>query len=145
MIPILNNVDLQDFSFDDIIYVNGIYYRPEKISNVQIGEPSPTKVQLIKLVDNFITVNPVVEQTMYHVQIYNDCTLVADAYPTSDLSNIAVGTIMIADLNDQSGDFTVCVLVGQVFTGLPPQGDATGTLRNGTTYANCPTCEQQLG
>ena len=142
---ILNNVDLQDFSFDDIIYVNGIYYRPEKISNVQIGEPSPTKVQLIKLVDNFITVNPVVEQTMYHVQIYNDCTLVADAYPTSDLSNIAVGTIMIADLNDQSGDFTVCVLVGQVFTGLPPQGDATGTLRNGTTYANCPTCEQQLG
>ncbi len=142
---ILNNVDLQDFSFDDIIYVNGVYYRPEKISNVQIGEPSPTKVQLIKLVDNFITVNPVVEQTMYHVQIYNDCTLVADAYPTSDLSNIAVGTIMIADLNDQSGDFTVCVLVGQVYTGLPPQGDATGTLRNGTTYANCPTCEQQLG
>ena len=53
---------------------------------------------------------------------------------------------MIADLVDQAtpGGFTVCVRVGQVFTGLPPQGAATGTLRDGATYFNCPTCEAAI-
>ena len=144
---ILNNVDLQDFSFDDIIYVNGVYYRPEKIIDVQIGEPSPTKVQLIKIVDNFVTVNPIPEATTYFAEIYDGCTLVAEAYPTSQFNNLTVGTIMIADLVDQAspGGFTVCVRVGQVFTGLPPQGAATGTLRDGATYSDCPTCEAVIG
>tara|TARA_R110000803_G_scaffold46290_1_gene97259 strand:- start:395 stop:2752 length:2358 start_codon:yes stop_codon:yes gene_type:complete len=143
---ILNNVDLQDFSFDDIIYVNGVYYRPEKIINVQIGEPSPTKVQLIKLVDNFVTVNPEPAETTYFAEIYSDCTLVAECYPTSQFNNLTDGTIMIADLVDQAtpGGFTVCVRVGQAFTGLPPQGAATGTLRDGATYFNCPTCEAAI-
>ena len=47
----LNNVDLQDFSFNDIIFVNGKYYRPEKINDVQIGETTEVKVQLITLKD----------------------------------------------------------------------------------------------
>lgn len=46
---ILNNVDLQTFSFDDVIFVNGSYYRPEKIIDAQIGSRTPVKVQLIKL------------------------------------------------------------------------------------------------
>ena len=45
---ILNNVDLQDFSFDDIIFVNGTYYRPEKIIDAEIGKKGPVRVQLIK-------------------------------------------------------------------------------------------------
>lgn len=48
---ILNNADLQDFTFDDIIFIDGIYYRPEKIMDAPIGERSQVKVQLIKLLD----------------------------------------------------------------------------------------------
>ena len=48
---ILNNVDLQNFSFDDIIFVNGTYYRPEAIHDAQIGERTSVKVDLIKLLD----------------------------------------------------------------------------------------------
>ena len=143
---ILNSVDLQDFSFDDIIYVNGVYYRPEKIIDAQIGDLSPTKVQLIKLVDNFVTVNPEPEFTTYFAEIYDGCTLVAECYPTSQFSNLTVGTIMIADLVDQAspGGFTACVRVGQVFTGLPPQGAATGTLQDGATYFDCITCGEAI-
>ena len=47
----LNNVDLQTFSFDDVIFVDGVYYRPEKINDAQIGVTGPVKVQLIKLLD----------------------------------------------------------------------------------------------
>ena len=47
----LNNVDLQYFSFDDIIFVNGKYYRPEKIIDVQIGATTEVQVQLITLKD----------------------------------------------------------------------------------------------
>ena len=48
---ILNNVDLQDFSFDDVIFVNGSYYRPEKIIDAEIGDLGVTKVELIKLLN----------------------------------------------------------------------------------------------
>jgi len=51
----LNNVDLQTFSFDDVIFVDGTYYRPEKINDAQIGETGPVKVQLIKLLDYVAT------------------------------------------------------------------------------------------
>jgi len=47
----LNNVDLQNFSFDDIVFVDGAYYRPESINDAQIGAVGPVKVQLIKLID----------------------------------------------------------------------------------------------
>lgn len=48
---ILNNVDLQEFSFDDVIFVNGKYYRPEKIIDAEIGNKTEVKVQLITLLD----------------------------------------------------------------------------------------------
>ena len=44
---VLNNIDLNNFSFDDTIFVNGTYYRPEKIIDVQIGQYSEATVQLI--------------------------------------------------------------------------------------------------
>ena len=44
---ILNNVDLNTFSFDDTIFVNGTYYRPEKIIDVEIGAYTQVKVQLL--------------------------------------------------------------------------------------------------
>jgi len=48
---ILNNVDLQNFSFDDVIFLDGNYYRPEKVIDAPIGEKAPVKVQLIKLLN----------------------------------------------------------------------------------------------
>ncbi len=47
----LNNVDLQSFTFDDVIFIDGKYYRPEKVVDAQIGERTAVKVQLITLKD----------------------------------------------------------------------------------------------
>jgi len=48
---ILNNVDLQDLTFDDVIFVNGKYYRPEKIIDAQVGAETVVTCQLITLND----------------------------------------------------------------------------------------------
>ena len=48
---ILNNVDLQDFTFNDIVFVDGVYYRPEKVIDAPIGQRAPVKVQLIKAIN----------------------------------------------------------------------------------------------
>ena len=48
---VLNNVDLQDLTFDDIIFVNGKYYRPEKILDAQVGAETVVTCQLITLND----------------------------------------------------------------------------------------------
>ena len=47
----LNNVDLQEFAFNDVIFINGKYFRPEKIIDVQVGATTEVKVQLITLKD----------------------------------------------------------------------------------------------
>lgn len=44
---ILNNVDLNTFSFDDTIFINGTYYRPEKIIDLEVGAFTQVKVQLL--------------------------------------------------------------------------------------------------
>jgi len=48
---ILDSVDLQDFGFDDVVFIDGVYYIPEKITDAVIGEKSSVKVQLLKLLD----------------------------------------------------------------------------------------------
>ena len=47
----LNNVDLQNLTFDDVIFIDGKYYRPEKIIDAQIGQRTAVKVQLINVLD----------------------------------------------------------------------------------------------
>lgn len=44
---VLNNIDLNQFSFDDTVFVNGTYYIPEKIIDVEIGDYTEVKVQLL--------------------------------------------------------------------------------------------------
>ena len=44
---VLNNVDLNFFSFDDTIFVNGTYYTPEKIIDLQVGDYTEVQVQLL--------------------------------------------------------------------------------------------------
>jgi hypothetical protein len=55
---VLDNVDLQNFSFDDIIHFQNNYYRPEKVIDVEIGEKSETKVELVKLLNYSPVENP---------------------------------------------------------------------------------------
>jgi len=44
---VLNNIDLNTFSFADTIFVNGTYYRPEKIIDAKVGDYTEVKVQLL--------------------------------------------------------------------------------------------------
>lgn len=44
---VLNNIDLNTFSFDDTIFVNGTYYRPERIVDVEVGDYTEVQVQLL--------------------------------------------------------------------------------------------------
>jgi hypothetical protein len=46
---VLEPVDILTFSFDDVIFIDGTYYRPEKIIDVVVGERSVAKVELVKL------------------------------------------------------------------------------------------------
>ncbi len=48
---VLNSQDLQDFSYDDIIFVKDTYYYVEKIYDVPLGEKESVKVDLIKLLN----------------------------------------------------------------------------------------------
>ena len=128
---ILNSVDLQDFSFDDVIYVNGVYYRPEKIIDAQIGDLSPTKVQLIKLLNysEFI-LPPLPSITTYFIEA---CDGSFGGYATSGIPNIAVGTVM--QIVTEGVD-PVCVVVGQT---SEPQPNSD-TLIDGATYLDCNAC-----
>jgi hypothetical protein len=48
---ILDSTDLQTLSFDDLIFVNGVYYRPEKIINAEVGNKTSVKCELITVLD----------------------------------------------------------------------------------------------
>ena len=130
---ILNNVDLQDFSFDDIIYVNGVYYYPEKIIDAQIGEATPVKVQLIKILGGsgvqIFPPDPLL--TTYFIEA---CDGSFGNYATSTFANLTVGTIM--KIVTEGAD--VCVVVGQAME--PPQGTVLDELIDGVTYLDCDEC-----
>lgn len=46
----LNSTDLQDFTFDDVVFVKNAYYYVTKISDVPIGQSEIVQVELIKLI-----------------------------------------------------------------------------------------------
>lgn len=72
---ILDNLDLTDLTFDDIIFLDGAYWRPEKIIDAPIGEKAPVKVQLIRL-NNFKPSDIVPPEQFYYYEIaITDCTL----------------------------------------------------------------------
>jgi hypothetical protein len=59
---VLSQEDLQDFSFDDVVFIKDTYFYVEKIYDVPIGNRAAVKVDLIKLnnyqpnTNNFIPV-----------------------------------------------------------------------------------------
>lgn len=101
---VLNSVDLQDFSFDDVIFIDGVYYRPEKIIDAPIGNRESVKVQLIKLIDYRppdSEVPPDVEWCYYTAAQSNAaCTT---------LSATQVVLQAPCDLNLQTGDYVSVV------------------------------------
>ena len=99
---VLNNIDLNTFSFDDTIFVNGTYFRPEKIIDVEVGAYTEVTVQL--LTANDYTPPVVLNQTLTNfsaVGTNSSCaggsgviTVTTDGTPpfTWSLSNGATGT-----------------------------------------------------
>lgn len=53
----LNNVDLQDFTFDDIVFIKDTYYYVQKITDALVGRRSLVKVELVKLLDVILIQN----------------------------------------------------------------------------------------
>lgn len=83
----LNNVDLQDFSFDDIVFIKNAYYYVEKIYDAPIGRTEVVKVDLIKLnrvieITNNVPPVPPVEDFYWH-------TTPTDFNLNDDLFNVA--------------------------------------------------------
>ncbi len=159
---ILNNVDLQTFSFDDTIFVNGVYYRPEKIIDVNIGERTEVKVQLITANDFKPPVHLDDNLTNFSVTTTNEsCGCDGIITVTTDgatpftwlLSNGQSGEVQTTGGNPQNfditgicaGSFTLEVIddlgrsnTAQVTIGVNPNPplDATFTVTNTT---NCQT------
>ena len=48
---VLDPIDIQTISFDDVIFIDGTYYRPEKLMDVVVGQRTLVKVVLIKLLN----------------------------------------------------------------------------------------------
>lgn len=130
---VLNNIDLQNFSFDDVIFLNGTYYRPEKVIDAPIGNKSIVKVQLIKLLNyNSAQTIPDPEPltTTYFIEA---CDGSFGNWATSSNDSIPLGTIMKIE---GSGD--TCIEVGQIME--PDQGAILDVLIDGITYTDCNGC-----
>ena len=50
-------MDLQDFTFDDIIFIKDTYYYVQKITDALVGQRSLVKVELVKLLDVILIQN----------------------------------------------------------------------------------------
>lgn len=93
----LNYLDLYDFTFDKVIFVNGSYYTVSKITDAPVGERAAVKVELIKELayapptetDNSLTL----------AQEYNTaapaCTGGAPFQTVTYQGNLTVGTVLI--------------------------------------------------
>ena len=137
---ILNSVDLQDFSFDDVIFIDGVYYRPEKIIDAPIGDKESVKVQLIKLLNyrpNAADLPDPVDWCYYEAsQVLNNCT---------QLSTTFVVLQAPCNLNLGSGDF---VSVQNQTSCYAIIGPASTQVWDYTVIANygldCATCESDV-
>jgi hypothetical protein len=68
---ILDDVDLLDFSFDDVIRVKNAYYYVSKITDAVIGKKSSVKVELIKLLNYDVPLNPVPPRRIWNETFVN--------------------------------------------------------------------------
>lgn len=139
----LNNVDLQTFSFDDTVFVDGVYYIPEKIIDAQIGERTEVQVQLIKALD--YKPNWVNDQLLTGFSLQGIVSACAVQGPTSE-GSIQVTTNGTPDFTwelstGQTGTYSALVgLAPYTFTipNLPP-GTYTVTVTDSLNRTNSGT------
>ena len=100
---ILDNYDLQYLTFNDVIFLNGTWYRPEKIYDAQIGERTSVKCDLVKLIGYR---DPADEKVIEVSQDFTQDTVKAPATTTfMSFNSYAVGD-PLNDVNGPNGSFT---------------------------------------
>ena len=128
---VLNSVDLQEFSFDDVVFIDGVYYIPEKIIDAPVGSLEPVKVQLIKLLD-YVPPAPSAPPgpVFYYYQVQQtDCdTLTGPIFIMQSAIPLDLGDYVRAQ-----GLTTCFQVVGQSTSTI-------WTLVYQTSYVNCATC-----
>jgi hypothetical protein len=68
---ILDDMDLLDFNFDDVIRVKNTYYYVSKISDAIIGKKSSVKVELIKLLNYQVDITPIPPARLWNTTYSN--------------------------------------------------------------------------
>lgn len=135
----LTSEDLRTLTFDDTIFIKDAYWRIQKVYDAPLGEVATVKVELIKLLVSTSgnPTPPPVGQYEYNVQF---CNGQGQAWVTSPDPNIAVGTIMRANVVDDltGNEFLECVTVGQQQD--RPQGGDSGAIIGSITYTDCQSC-----
>ena len=127
---VLNSVDLQEFSFDDVIFIDGVYYIPEKIIDAPVGELASVKVQLIKLLD-FKPLTPnAPPQVFYYYQVQETNCETLEGATLIMQSGIP---LTIGDLVWAQGDNTCYEVLG-------PSTSTIWTLIYAQTFNDCEVC-----
>jgi hypothetical protein len=68
---ILDDTDLVNFNFDNVIFVKNAYYYVSKITDVVIGKKAKTKVELIKLKDYKVRIIPTRPRRLWNTTYQN--------------------------------------------------------------------------
>ena len=127
---ILNSVDLQEFSFDDVIFIDGVYYIPEKIIDAPVGSLEPVKVQLIKLLD-YVPPSPSnPPQTFYYYQVQEtDCDALTGPI-----------FVMQSAVPLQLGDYVWAQGLTTCFQVISQSTSTVWQLVYQSSYVSCETC-----
>jgi len=68
---VLDETDLFNFSFDDVIRVKNAYYYVYKITDVPIGKKASVKVELIKLLNYDVSLTPIPPERVWNTTYQN--------------------------------------------------------------------------
>lgn len=127
---ILNSVDLQTFSFDDVIFIDGVYYIPEKIVDAPIGDKASVKVQLIKYLDFRPTIPPAPPAPVYYYEIAEtDCDTTSSTRLVMQSSTILTPGTWIRTQGDPKCYVVIGQSPSQIWTKIYQQ-----------SFPNCLTC-----
>jgi len=154
---ILNNTDITTLSYSDVIFVDGVYYRVNKISDIPIGKRASSKVELIKLNNYIPDYNPTPpgDQYFYDCSI-TDCDVIfmgnyvvrssvplsygdfinveenTNCYTVTNISSNPIWDLTWANSNDTCSECVGERGTGETGTGETGTGTESGTGETGT-------------
>ena len=108
---VLDSTDLQDLQFSDTIFVNGTWYRPEKIIDYQVGRKAKVKCQLIKVIPAYkpyltpIQCNMTLGQEAISPQAACNNTTGGQSVTYQSTVNLQVGDDTTAQVQGQAGGY----------------------------------------